>query len=355
MASSLKAASAIVALAAVAGAVDFPMMAGLNVPWNNFGYDIGGNVFNASFFETYFALAQSGGQNVARFWVHTDGARSGLVYDQSGLVQGLSATFTKDLKQLLSIAQQHSVVVQLCLWSFDMCKDEMKTGSTKAALVSSEAASKSYVENALKPMLESVRDFPNVIIETINEPEWCMKGPGNTPDQVDASDMQRFVAMIAEAAHAKGRKVTTGSASLKWSSHASEAEASYWDDAALLKAYPSSTGNMDFYNVHYYDWMHNDQYGYDPMRAVDVSHWKLDKPTVVAELPPKSNFYSVADLLQKPTANGFKGVMFWAYNDPSFDIHPAMAPLKSFASSHGATYSALLSWLHSTSAGAMMV
>lgn len=228
-----------------------------------------------------------------------------------------------------------------------MCKDETSQGSTKASIISNKAITQSYIDNALTPMLEAVSQYPNLIIETINEPEWCMKGPGNTPDLVDAVDMQRFVAMIAEASHAAGRKVTTGSASLKWSSFASESEASYWHDAALQAAYPSAsgtTGTMDFYNVHYYDWMYNDDWGYDPMRA-DIAHWKLDKPTAVAEIPPSSDHYTVQQLLDVSTANGFKGLLFWAYNDPDFDITPAIAPLKSYAQSQGASYDALLSWM----------
>lgn len=322
-------------------------MAGLNIPWNNFGYDIGGSSFATEWFESYFADAQSNGQNIARFWVHTDGARAGLEYNSDGTIKGLTSTYNQHLQQLLGLAQNHEVVVQLCLWSFDMCKDETSQGSTKASIISNKAITESYIDNALRPMLEAVSQYPNLIIETINEPEWCMKGPGNTQDMVDAVDMQRFVAMIAEAAHAAGRKVTTGSASLKWSSFASEAEASYWDDAALQAAYPSAsglTGTMDFYNVHYYDWMYNSDWGYDPMRA-DVSHWKLDKPTVVAEIPPSSDHYTVQELLDVSTGNGFKGLMFWAYNDDSFDVSPAIAPLKSYAQAHGASYDALLSWM----------
>lgn len=335
------------ALASSAVAHDFPAMAGLNIPWNNFGYDIGGDSFAASWFETYFAEAQTNGQNIARFWVHTDGARAGLEYNSDGTIKGLTNTYNDHLQQLLSLAQNHEIVVQLCLWSFDMCKDETSQGSTKASIISNKIITESYIENALRPMLEAVSQYPNLIIETINEPEWCMTGPGNTPDQVEASDMQRFVAMIAEAAHTAGRKVTTGSASLKWSSFADEAEASYWDDAALQAAHPSAsglTGTMDFYNVHYYDWMYNSDWGYDPMRA-NVSHWKLDKPTVIAEIPPTSAHYTVQDILDASTANGFKGAMFWAYNDESFDIRPVLMPLKSFAKTQGAGYDTLLSWM----------
>merc|ERR1711988_1427543 len=80
------------------------------------------------------------------------------------------------------------------------------------------------------------------------------------------------------------------------------------------------------------------------MRA-GVSHWKLDRPTVVAEIPPTSQFYSVSEVLEKSSANGFQGLLFWAYNDPSFSIGPVLAPLKSFATQHKATYAAILAWL----------
>lgn len=334
------------ALVQLAAAVEFPEMVGLNVPWNNFGYDIGNDYFDSNWFETYFAMAQSNGHNIARFWVHTDGARAGLEYNSDGTIKGLSSSYNGDLRALLTIAQKHKVVLQLCLWSFDMCKDETSQGSTKAAVVSNEAISKSYVENALKPMLAAVSDFDNLIIETINEPEWCMKGSSSTQDVVETVAMQRFVAMIAEAAHAAGRKVTTGGSSLKWSSSAHEAEAFYWTDSALQAAYPSGSNvGMDFYNVHYYDWMYSPDYGYDPMRK-DTAYWGLDKPTVVAELPEKSEHYSMQAMLDGMTQNGFKGALFWAYNGGEFPVTDAgLQTLKSFSSAQGASYDAVIDWL----------
>lgn len=153
--------------------------------------------------------------------------------------------------------------------------------------------------------------------------------------------------MIAEATHSAGRKVTVGSASLKWSSHAQEADASYWDDDALKKAYSSNNGTLDFYNVHYYDWMFNPTYGYDPMRA-NTAHWQLDKPTVVAEMVSKSSHYSVADVLSKSTNNGFMGVLFWGYNDPDV-AHGCskddVAPLKAYSAAQGASYTKILDYL----------
>jgi len=101
-------------------------MLGLNIAWDNFGSDIGGGGYNATFFEEYFSKAEDNKQNIARFWVHCDGQRGGLIYNTDGSIKGLSTSFNQDLTGLLAIAANHSVVVQLCLWSFDMCKDEVK-------------------------------------------------------------------------------------------------------------------------------------------------------------------------------------------------------------------------------------
>jgi len=104
-------------------------------------------------------------------------------------------------------------------------------------------------------------------------------------------------------------------------------------------------GNNDFYNVHYYDWMYNPTYGYDPMRADAVTHWLLDKPTVVAECTPYSAHYSSKDMLTISTNHSFEGVLFWAYNDPKMKPQNAIGPLKAFAEQEKTSYAAVMSWL----------
>ena len=127
--------------------------------------------------------------------MHTDG-RASPSFSSDGSVSGLPSTFTSDLLSLVGLAQSHEVVLQLCLWSFDMCKDETGSGSTHASLISSECKTQSYIDNALKPMLTSLSAVDSatssIIIEIINEPEWCMNEvPCDTDDCVDAVDMQR--------------------------------------------------------------------------------------------------------------------------------------------------------------------
>jgi hypothetical protein len=71
---------------------------GLNIPWNDFGYDIGGGAYDHDWFETFFAQAEAGGQNAARFWVHANGNGSPSFASDGKTVTGLPATFLSDLK-----------------------------------------------------------------------------------------------------------------------------------------------------------------------------------------------------------------------------------------------------------------
>ena len=112
-------------------------------------------------------------------------------------------------------------------------------------------------------------------------------------------------------------------------------------------AYPSGKdAALDFYNVHYYDWMYDPSWGYDPCR-LKAEAWALDKPTVIAELPASSAHYSAAQLLSCSSDNGFAGDLFWAYNDASFPLDKAVPAMKDFAAAHkdATSYSALLKWL----------
>lgn len=296
-----------------------------------FGYDIGSN-YDSSYFETFFAQAQSGKQNVARFWVHCDG-RSSPTFNGSGSVSGLPETFIADLKDLVTLAQTYEVVIQLCLWSFDMCDTEVSS-TTHVDLISSSEKTADYISNALTPLLKSLDGYSNVIIEVINEPEWCIdEVPCTTDECVTASDMQRFVAQQAVAIHAQGFKCTVGSAALKWNSDAGSAEGNYWSDEALQAQVNDTAAYLDLYNVHYYDWMYDESWGYDPCRE-PTFYWQLDKPTVVGELPATSDHYDAAGMIDCAFSNGFYGDMFWAYNDDGFSVDPALVPLSDFAIAH---------------------
>jgi len=320
---------------------------GMNIPWNHFASDIGGGSFEPYWFQEFFYMCETNHINVARFWLHINGASS-PDFSNEGFVRGLPPTFLSELNQIVTLADQHQVVLQLCLWSFDMCKSD----PPRDDIVSDWGVSRTYINNALIPMMKNLSGYDNIIIEAVNEPEWCINGPGTTKNQVQLYEMQRFTAMIAEAVHLNSSfTVTTGSASLKWNSaKVGPAIGNWWNDTSLIEANPthSPNGTLDFYNVHYYDWMYNPTWGFDPCRE-NASYWELDKPTVIAELPPTSDHYSTDQMMACAFNNGFYGDMFWAYNDDKFPWKDALPALNNFSNQHpsATTYTALKSWLQS--------
>jgi hypothetical protein len=153
--------------------------------------------------------------------------------------------------------------------------------------------------------------------EIINEPEWSIKGPGTTVQLVSDKEMVRFCGMIAEAIHENSDKmVTVGSACLKWhSSRQGPAEAHYWSDSSFQAAYNKPKAYLDFYQIHYYDWMWNPDWGYDPFQESRTpAYWKLDKPTIIGEWPAATGKYTVKQMVDAAFANGYAGVMPWSYN-----------------------------------------
>jgi hypothetical protein len=151
--------------------------------------------------------------------------------------------------------------------------------------------------------------------------------------------MARFCAMIAEAIHLHSDKmVTVGSACLKWhSSKQPPAEAHYWSDSFLKAAYNKPEAYLDFYQIHYYDWMFNPDWGYDPFQSgKSAEFWELDKPTIIGESPGMEGKYTVEQMVNNAYQNGYAGIMPWSYyaNDGHGTWDNCKAALKAFRDAH---------------------
>ncbi|NLG19396.1 MAG: cellulase family glycosylhydrolase [Fibrobacter sp.] len=321
---------------------------GINVPWNAFGSDAGthyewGPLYDPDFFTTFFKECKAYGVNCVRLWIHCDG-RSSPEFDEKGFVTGLDDNFLSDLEDLFSIAADNNVMVMPCLWSFDMTKDFTSTAGKYAGmhadLIQDTAKTRSYLNNALIPMIKRFANTCNLLAwEVINEPEWSIEGPGTTTQLVKDKEMARFCAMIAEAVHLHSDKmVTVGSACLKWhSTKQPPAEAHYWNDTFLQSAYNSPEAYLDFYQVHYYDWMYNPDWGYDPFQiGKSPSYWELDKPAIVGESPAMTGKYTVEQMVSNAYENGYAGIMPWSYfaNDGYGTWDNSKEALKAFRDAH---------------------
>ena len=312
---------------------------GINVPWNAFGSDVGthyqwGPLYDSTYFSTLFQACKSGGVNCVRLWIHCDG-RTSPEFDDSGYVTGLDTNFLSNFDDILRIAQENNVMVMPCLWSFDMTKDFTATagkyGGMHANLIQDTLKTRSYINNALVPMVQHLANRCNLFAyEIINEPEWSISGPGTTVQLVSAQEMVRFCGMVAEAIHANSNAmVTVGSACLKWcSSRQPPATDFYWSDSSFKAAYDKPGAYLDFYQIHYYDWMFNADWGYDPFQSTKTpEYWNLDKPTLIGESPGVKGNYTVKQMVDMAYTNGYAGIMPWSYD--SVDIYGSWNSCKS--------------------------
>ena len=252
-----------------------PFFLGINIPWRSFGMDIGTSEWNKNWWDSKLKKAADSGANSVRMWLHVDGRSSPKFSGRR--VTGMGAgRFADDLKALVKLARDRNLVLQICLWSFDMCKNLYKDYGMRGDLITDESLTQSYIDNALVPMLGVLNsvESDHVVIEVINEPEWCMTDGSrlgdceNSRDDADdddafdlkecvpAADMQRFVALIAKAVHDHSSlAVTVGAASLKWASTRQNGVAAYWSDSAMRK-YGGAAAELDLLNVHLWEWMY---------------------------------------------------------------------------------------------------
>lgn len=302
---------------------------GANIPWRYCGADFGnhyqwGNLYDSTWYETTFADCKANKVNTIRFWVHVDG-RATPEFNSNGFVTGFDSNFYSNMDDFLNRAKKHDLMVILCLWSFDMTKNFTSSAGQYAGmhadLITDTAKTNSYIKKALIPMVERYKNQCNLLAyEIINEPEWSMNisGGGNTTQTVTAKQMQRFVGMCADAIHWYSNKmVTVGSACLKWNSDkysgTTPTDKNYWSDNEIKSGYPGSKSYLDFYQIHYYDWM-SDTWIFDPFNLnYPLTYWQLDKPTIIGECPPKSSKYSNKKQLINAKKNNFSGVLFWSY------------------------------------------
>ena len=303
---------------------------GINIPWHNYNNDFGTNYlyganYNPVYFDSVFTECQNYGVNCVRVWLHTDGGTT-PEFDSLGFVTGLDTNFFSNLDDFFQRAQNHNIMVIPAIWSFEMMNNDSawgKYGGMHSDLIQDTLKTKSYINNVLIPMVTRYANQCNLLAwEIINEPEWATTVSGNNPNlsqHVPMTQMQRFVGMLAEAVHTYSPKmVTVGSASLKWNSDKLSFPTicigNFWKDAAIKGAYNKPLAYLDFYEIHYYDWMKTIYQNYDPYDYT-LPYWGLDKPTLIGETPGISSKHSASDMLYNAFIGNYAGALFWSFYD----------------------------------------
>lgn len=317
---------------------------GINLPWNNFGWDFGihdewGAGYDNLFFESAFEEFENNGVNCIRIWVHCDG-RANPEFDESGYVTGLDEGLLEQLEDFIERANDHSLMVIITLWSHDMFEDHTDVagsfGGLHSDLITNPDKTDSYIVNALIPIVRHLKDYCNILAwEIMNEPEWGMEinGGGSTHQTVSAEAMQLFMGKCIKAIRENSNHYITIGAAFPFGNSVDDCK-NYWHEKEFENlGFNCEEVYLDFYSFHYYDWMKANQSPF----TKNADEWELGKPILIAETASSS-----AELPDSKTPSeqinacydyGYSGIMFWSYNaqDEFSDWTNCYTALNSFA------------------------
>ena len=296
---------------------------GVNLPWNHYG-DFGlhpwwGRMYDPNKFSYFFKEARKYGVNTVRIWLFGDG-RTSPEWQSEGEVCGLDESFFPDVDDMLGKAQEQGIGVIFVLWDFMAFNDHRPDAGPQAGMHGpmfwDYDQTTHYLNRALIPLVQRYQDNPALLAwEIMNEPEWAMQveGGGSAAQTINEWSMRRFVARnaIAIHQHGGGKPVTLGSASWKYNSDL-DWRTNYWSDDQLMSTVDwDSRAFLDFYQVHYYDWMHPHS---DPFYYPKDFFRIGGKAVLIGEASPKTSYYSPDSMLQKGWQGGYGGVLFWSYS-----------------------------------------
>jgi len=311
-------------------------LSGINIAWGpyaNFGQDINSMdpscttsvcTSTRSYFTTLFASVSSSGGNSVRFFMHPDGSALPVVggdYSKR-IIDKVTTAQIAGIRFLLNLGVQHNILVNICLWSFDMVNDKgygPAYGLWNKVLTDTTVRD-SYLTNWLTPVVQTFSKYESLLsFEVFNEPEgmlnngwgWstCNSGTADCA-KVDLLTAQKFANLVASTIHTIDStvKVTVGSWSYKASSNVN-GYTNVWSDQSLISAGGKQNGVLDYYQIHFYN-------GFDQTInpfSNSMAHFQaLDKPHVIGEFENAptgggSKFYEV--LLQ----NCYAGAWGWMY------------------------------------------
>ncbi|MBJ2173548.1 T9SS type A sorting domain-containing protein [Aureibaculum sp. A20] len=311
-------------------------LSGTNLAWNQFSGDVGFSTNpNLTYFNNFFSEVKASGGNSVRWWLHTDAAFTPEIQSNGNTI-GLHHSLTNQqiidqIRDVLDAAWSNDVLVNISLFSFDMLQDPTAKSWTNInydgnlAFLKSSTNVQSYIDNALTPMVNGVKDHPALMSwEIFNEPEGMTTQFGWTPVKISMADVQMVVNKLAGAIHDADPDalVTNGTWSMLANTDkivsSNVHQKNYYSDAELIAAGGANNGTLDFYQVHYYNWQSS---SISPFHH-PASYWDLDKPVMVGEFhaveaeslmtgfgyPSNAAYDYLYD-------NGYFGAWGWQYNE----------------------------------------
>lgn len=303
---------------------------GANYPWYSYGADFGSNAWGrrgvhatSAQVDADFGRMAAMGIHSTRWWVFADG-RAGIQFDTAGMPTGLDTDVFPDLDAAMAIAAHHRVYLDLVLLDFSwMSKPQVVNGvqlGGHANVINTVAGQQALLSRVFLPVFQRYGHNPQVISwEVMNEPEWAIADDnavnGNISQPSSLANFLSFTRLVVGAVHANTASyVTMGEAAMKWDQQ--------WVGQGL-----------DFYQIHFYDWMH--PYSNTNLFGALYSSLGLDRPVVVGEFPAANS--STANLQQYLDTwfnNGYAGAWSWSFRGIDGAGSPNSSVMLAWSQSH---------------------
>jgi hypothetical protein len=293
---------------------------GVNYAWNHFAGDFGGIsawgqagvAGDRDTYRTQLREMHDHGASVIRWWMFPDFRGDGIAFDGAENPTGLGPTTLDDLEAALALAAETDVYLMLCLFSFDNFRPSRSEAGVFipgiTPLVTDGARRSLLLERVVRPVARAAQAsaYRDRLLawDVINEPEWAITGPSPYGDQdydpngeldaVTHAQMETFVAeAIAVLRLESDALVTVGGAAWKW--------ARAWTRV-----------DVDFYQIHMYDWINT----WWPYSNPASTYGLTDKPVVMGEFPLGDLTAGVTYdmVLDSWWSNGYAGAMSWMYD-----------------------------------------
>ena len=301
---------------------------GVNTPWNNWN-DFGGQ-YNDSWWDNHFSELKNNGINAVRVWINCNNDNGAMNIDENGIISDVSEKHWSDLDQFFETAAKNKIFIKATLISFDHFKSTDTHQRPQAikwrTLLENNDAVKSFADNYTIPFVKRYADNPWLwCIDICNEPDWVYENP--ECGCLSWDKISYFFAVNAAAIHENSKiLVTVGVSFPKYNSDYDKNLGNKLSDAFLQNLYPNANAYLDFWSLHYYDWL-GPHFGvpfyinpYGPLPGgfgLDSS-----KPAVIGECmakgskgktPGTENNTIVTDY-ENAFFNGWQGVMPWTSN-----------------------------------------
>ena len=282
---------------------------GNNIPWINKGMDIGPGMADTVGFQKIFSAAHKKGMNSLRFWLHI----AGLYTPQflGAKVVGPGTDALSNLRVICDLANKNEVGLILCLWSSDMLDKNNGTiiVNRNKGILTVDSLMNSYIDNSLVPMIDSLKGHPGIVgWEIFNEPEGMCKDvkyAAWTGELISITNVQRFINKCAAAIHKTDlHALVTNGAWSYISATDVDGNTNYYTDKRLIAAGGDSSGTLNFYTLHCYDWSKEPSPFNHP-----YSYFKWDKPMVITEFYINCNYCGEGNNFENLYNNGYTGAI----------------------------------------------